>query len=128
MMAITGAASSMAGISKAIRSVGTIPSAPSGFSSITPRPLARQRSVHESGLPASKANSGTSFWPSAPAIDTERSIHAERAEVSLGGSVVPRIVSCMVIVEPASTGGDTVARRSVPLPRSTVRASTDPCA
>ena len=52
--------------------------------------------------------------------------HKARADSSAGTALVPRITVSMVMVDPVSTGGDTVARRSVPVPSSIVRTSTLP--
>ena len=52
--------------------------------------------------------------------------HKARADGSVETALVPRITVSIVMVDPVSTGGETVARRSVPVPSSIVRISTWP--
>ena len=123
---MNGAASSIAGISNAIRSVGTIPSTPRGFTSSTPRPLAIHCSVQCVWSVGSILNSGVILSLFAPTINIVSASQADCSGSLSGTPVAPRTTASKRIVEPVSTGGDTVARRSVPVPSSIVLISTLP--
>ena len=124
-IATEGAASSTAGTSNAIRSVGSTPPSPTRRTSSTPRPEATQSTVHRDGSPSSSVNPIGAPAPSVPDKANVEAIHASRPS-PMGGPIAPSTSSVMVTRDPASTGGDTVARRSMPVPRSAVRRSTVP--
>ena len=125
MIDTAGAASAIDGISNAIRSVGRMPSAPTGLTSTTPRPSARQRTVQRDPSSGSMSTSNGTERPSPPSMWKVEADHAD-ASSPTGGGGVPCILSSSVTDDPSSTGGESIARWSVPSPRSAVRGSTEP--
>ena len=126
--ATVGAASSVAGISNAMRSDGSTPNAPVGSNSSTPRPDALQRIVQREGSAGSTATEGAAA-PSVPAsMRTVRETQASSPAGSAGGGAASRMASESSMREPARTGGESVDRRSVPVPSSASRTPTVPAA